>query len=177
MEKWLDIKDFEGIYQVSNMGRVRSLDRKVYNYIKKGIVLKPSDNGRGYKTVGLSNGKTKMKHVYIHRLVAFAFIDKVEGKEFINHKDFDKTNNSVSNLEWVTRKENTMHFIKSDRYNRMSEKRETNNERKFDLRVFKYMDKVNSIYDEGYNVEETAKKTGVGRDFVVRLLRMSGKLP
>lgn len=114
VEVWKDIKGFEGIYQVSNLGNVRSLDRRVVNHkggttrIVRGMAMKPWDNGNGYLIVAL-NDKRKRKNCYVHRLVAEAFIDNPKNKKYINHKDYNTKNNSEINLEWCTQKENIAH--------------------------------------------------------------------
>ena len=101
MEKeiWKDIKRYEGFYQVSSWGRVRSLDRyDSLKHFRKGIILKQQIYN-GYLYVGLNkNGKIKMYRV--HRLVAEAFIPNPLNLPVINHKDEDKTRNNVENLEW-----------------------------------------------------------------------------
>lgn len=116
-EEWRDCKGFEGHYAVSNYGRVKSLDRilphKNYGtwHIREKL-LKPGWTGPGelkYQSVALHIGKGKMENHKVHRLVAEAFIPKVEGKDFINHIDGDKNNNAASNLEWCTCKENSEH--------------------------------------------------------------------
>lgn len=91
-EIWKDIEGYEGLYQVSNMGRVKSL--------KNDIILKPYIL-RGYEKVLLYKNK-KRKHFQIHRLVAMAFIPNPDNKPQVNHKDENKTNNCVDNLEWCT---------------------------------------------------------------------------
>lgn len=171
VEIWKDIEGFEGIYQVSNRGRVRSLDRKVYNYIKKGRVLKAYDNGHHYQYLTLSNGTNKGKY-YIHILVANAFIDNPNGYEQVNHKDFDKTNNSINNLEWVSRAQNVEHYRKSAYGRAVEEGRQTKIRTKFVERVLREKDKIIDIYKTGASIEETAKKTGAGRDFVTDVLRL-----
>ena len=92
-----DIKGYEGIYAVTEDGQVWSYRRKKF--------LKPYDTGRGYKKVDLYL-KGKREKRYIHRLVAEAFIPNPENKPQVNHKDENKDNNSVGNLEWMTSKEN-----------------------------------------------------------------------
>lgn len=101
-EIWRDIKGFEGLYQVSNLGRVKSLN---YKRTGKERVLKGMRLKRGYLGVSLCKDGV-LKTFYIHRLVAEAFIPKVEGKEFIDHINADKTDNRVENLRWTTHKEN-----------------------------------------------------------------------
>ena len=105
-EIWKPIEGYEGLYEVSSYGRVRSLDRyDSRNHFRKGKLLKNKDNGNGYLLCILSkNGIVKNK--YIHRLVAEAFIERPDGLYEVNHKDEDKTNNSVDNLEWCDRKYN-----------------------------------------------------------------------
>ena len=102
MEEWEDIEGYEGIYQVSNLGRVKSLN---YNRTKKEKILKPQLHRKGYLYVVLYK-EGKGRHYKIHRLVAQAFIPNPENKPEVNHKDEDKTNNKVENLEWTTRREN-----------------------------------------------------------------------
>lgn len=108
MEIWRKIEGFES-YEVSNMGRVRSLDRVSCSGHKlTGKVLIPTQNQYGYLIVSLyKNGTRYIKRV--HRLVSVAFIPNPEGKPQVNHIDGDKSNNRVSNLEWATAKENCQH--------------------------------------------------------------------
>lgn len=105
-ERWKDIAGYEGYYQVSNRGRIRSLDRLVHykdgrkaNY--KGRLVAVNSRPNGYLKANLYKNHT-MKNVSVHRLVAEAFIPNPEGHPEINHKDEVKTNNDVSNLEWCT---------------------------------------------------------------------------
>ena len=103
MEEWRDVKGFEGLYQVSNLGRVRSLN---YLHTGKERVLKQCKNNHGYQQVTLyKDGKVKKGKV--HRLVAEAFIPNPDGLPCVNHIDECKTNNIVTNLEWCTVKYNT----------------------------------------------------------------------
>ena len=122
-EIWKDIKGYEGIYQVSNLGRVRSLDRVTERgWKKKGILLKPRLKRDGYVDVHLSF-KGKDQSLKIHRLVAEAFmpipeeLKKWYGTQYlqINHKDENKQNNCVDNLEWCTAQYNSMWGTKRER--------------------------------------------------------------
>lgn len=118
IEHWNKVTDFEEMYEVSNMGNIRSLDRKVrgsFNLyaIKKGQKIKPVLNQSGYATVILCNGPTGSKRKTIHRIVALAFIPNPENKPFINHINGNRTDNRVINLEWCTPAENAMHAWKT----------------------------------------------------------------
>lgn len=105
-EIWKDVIGYEGYYKISDLGRVKSLPRN--GTVNREIIMKPKLSKAGYLTIHLRKSGYS-KHRKIHRLIAMAFIDKVEGKEIINHKDGNKLNNSISNLEWCTYKENAQH--------------------------------------------------------------------
>lgn len=116
-ETWKPVPGYEGLYDVSNFGRVKSLARVIDAKTKNGNVCKrkiggtiliPGKDGHGYFHINLCrNGKRK--YAAIHRIVAEAFLPKVDGKEYINHKNSDFTNNAVCNLEWCTSSENNLH--------------------------------------------------------------------
>jgi hypothetical protein len=119
-EMWKNIKGYEKSYQISNLGRVKSLPRKVkiirygkvhYKTIS-GRTMKPLLNkrGKGYLKINL---KRPNRLLSIHQLVAKAFIPNPENKPFINHIDGDPKNNVISNLEWCTAKENAIHASKN----------------------------------------------------------------
>lgn len=129
LEIWRDIKDYEGLYQVSNLGRVRSLERVVKNKngyrVVRERIIKTSNNNSGYETVSLVR-KGKYKTYLVHRLVAMTFPDLVywtedaKGKPFdelqVNHKnEFEKTNNCVDNLEWCTANYNNNYGTHTER--------------------------------------------------------------
>lgn len=104
-EVWRYIKGYEGLYQVSSIGNVRSLERETRQgkgyYKREGKVLKPSIGKDGYLRVHLSKDGKKST-VDVHRLVAIAFIPNEEGLPCVNHKDENKTNNVIENLEWCS---------------------------------------------------------------------------
>jgi len=112
MENWKDIKGYEGLYQISDKGNIKSIDRSVVrenHFIKlKGQLKQCSINNRGYYSTTLCKN-SHYQHFVIHKLVAIAFIPNPDNKEYINHKDGNKLNNSVDNLEWVTMSENNQH--------------------------------------------------------------------
>ena len=114
IEQWKPIKGYECLYEISNHGRIRSLDRVVYqrhysgctakHYLKSQIIQQRTSE-LGYKRIGL--WKDKKCHFYsVHRLVGLHFIEKPEGKDCINHLDANPSNNHASNLEWCTQSEN-----------------------------------------------------------------------
>jgi len=108
-EKWQNIKDYEGLYQVSTLGRVKSLGRRTrWGFIHRDLILKPNLDNYGYAYVNLYNG-TKRKSIKVHRLVAITFIANPHNKPQVNHKDGIKIKNEVTNLEWATQIENITH--------------------------------------------------------------------
>ena len=114
MEEWKDIKGYIGIYQISNLGNVKSIDRVVLRNNKYPIELKGKILYQGernnYKVVQLSKDN-KRKGLQVHRLVAEAFIPNLDNKSCVNHKDGNKHNNCVDNLEWATYQENHIHAL------------------------------------------------------------------
>lgn len=110
---WCDIKNYEGLYQVSNTGLVKSLRRTIVQSNGKVItqpekILKSAYNKSGYEFVALCKDG-KCTSTRIHRLVALHFIDNPEGLPQVNHIDSNKKNNDVENLEWCTAKQNMDH--------------------------------------------------------------------
>ena len=117
-EEWRDVAGYEGRYQVSSMGRVKSLERKVPKRNGERTVkerfLKPSDDGRGYLRVDLYAGG-KRKRFKVHRLVCQAFHDNPDNKSDVNHINENKTDNRACNLEWCTCKQNINHGTHNER--------------------------------------------------------------
>lgn len=113
MEIYKDIEGYEGLYQVSNLGRVKSLGNGDSNASKERI-LKPYKAKGDYLLVDLHKQGKRKQHL-VHRLVAMAFIDNPNNLEQINHRDEDKTNNSIQNLEWCDRKHNINYGTRNQR--------------------------------------------------------------
>lgn len=110
-EIWKPISEYDFLYEISNMGRVRSLKKWDVNsksFIPCMNILKPTDNGNGYLIIGLRKGG-KRKNYYIHRLVAQEFLSNDRNLKCVNHIDYDKRNNTVENLEWCTQLDNVRH--------------------------------------------------------------------
>lgn len=116
-EIWKPIIHFEGLYSVSNLGRIMSLDRYVglRKLHKKERILRPAVDECGYLRVALSKDN-RLKSFRVHRLVATSFIPNPENKPDVNHIDANKLNNSVTNLEWNTEKENVVHAFRNNLY-------------------------------------------------------------
>lgn len=170
-EIWKDIPEYLGIYQVSNTGRVRSLDRIIHNNGThtdckiKGKVLTPNKDNGGYLYVGLySKNKRKSSSVKIHRLVAFAFCDNYEiGKE-ANHKNGIRHDNRSENLEWVSRSVNIR-----DRYKRgYNPVAEQNNAAKLKN---EYVGIIASLYDSGVKQPIIAKAFGVSQATISNVIK------
>ena len=114
-EEWRDVVGYEGLYQVSNQGRVKSLERKdCLGRTVKGRILKPGMVGSGYLMISLCTGG-KQKMFSVHRLVCQAFHENPDNKSDVNHINEDKTDNRACNLEWSTRKENLNHGSRNER--------------------------------------------------------------
>ena len=160
-EIWKDIAGYEGLYQVSNLGRVKSFHRN------KEKIMNPRTNGDGYKNIQLCNAGVK-KVFSVHRLVAEAFIPNPENKPCVDHIDTNSLNNNVENLRWVTIKENNNNPItiakQKDRL------KSYNNNRKIRVIKFKYkdynnieifdsvLDAAKSVNDSSTNISRVCKK-------------------
>ena len=111
MEQWKAVVGFEELYEVSDQGRVKSLN---YNHTGKERILKPWKSNNGYLLVNLyKDGRKKM--LLLHRLVAGAFIQNPNNLDTVNHKDEVKTNNTVGNLEWMSIKDNNNYGTRNKR--------------------------------------------------------------
>ena len=112
-EIWKDIKGYENIYQISNLGNVKALYRNNKNVYSKEHYIKCEWCYNGYGRVTLTKDK-KVKRFLVHRLVAMAFIPNPYSKPCVNHIDGNKRNNNVNNLEWCSYRENTIHAIENN---------------------------------------------------------------
>lgn len=123
MEIWKDIKGYEGLYQVSNFGNIRSFmmyDGKKYRERNEPYILRKTMTTTGYWKVELFKNKIR-KSKRIHRLIAEAFIPNPYNKKEVNHKDLNKLNNDIENLEWVTHQENMKHAGENFALNNLNE--------------------------------------------------------
>ena len=158
-EIWKDIPNYEGLYQVSNLGNVRSLNHYASNGIKdiiyKGKILNQNKHYKNdYMSVILSNNG-KYKRFLVHRLVASAFIPNNDNLPCINHKDENKTNNKVENLEWCTHKYN-------NNYGK--------NTKKLCKFVIQY-DLDNNFIKEYYSANEASRQTGINTSNICKCCR------
>lgn len=118
IEEWIVIPGYEGYYEVSNLGNVRSLNRVVIRSDgrSKSVVgknMKSFTSNNGYVKIHLLKNSVQKSH-YVHRLVLNSFLNNIKSNELtVNHKDGIKTNNSIFNLEWATQKENNIHAVKT----------------------------------------------------------------
>lgn len=168
-EIWKDIKCYEGMYQVSNLGRIKSLSREVNSrfgtYITDELIRKLNYKKDGYVNIDLSKNNNH-KYYRVHRLVLSTFnpVDNMNNLQ-VNHIDGNKSNNKLTNLEWVTAKENTLHAIKIG--NRGNQKGIKNPNSK--LNPQKVLE-ILSLKDKDLSHSEIASKFNVCRKTVGNIL-------
>lgn len=165
-EIWKDIYGHVGSYQISNLGRVKSLPRSIIrsNGMKqtfKGKLLSLNTNEFGYKTIMLYN-MNKYSCYKIHRLVAGAFLLNPENKSDVNHLDGVKSNNNINNLEWATRSENHYHAFNAGL--RVGQK---GSENVNSVKVQK-LSMDNKFIDEFDSIQDAADSVGVDRSCISR---------
>jgi hypothetical protein len=110
-EIWKEIKDYEGLYEISNFGRVKCLPRDIGHCFTNIKIMRLKKGKNGYIIAPLCFNK-KYKFKYVHRIVATAFISNIDNKPQVNHKDGERNNNNYENLEWATESENMFHSYK-----------------------------------------------------------------
>lgn len=157
-EIWKDVVGYEGFYEVSNYGRIKSLSKKAKNKngyrITKEKIMKNVLKNNGYSAITLYKNK-KSKTYLIHRLVAQAFINNPHDYPCINHKDENKLNNRIDNLEWCTPKYNNNYGLHNEKMKKTKQK--------------KYGKAVKQLTNDGEIIEifccirEANRKTNIGR--------------
>lgn len=148
-------------YLVTSQGEIISVKHG------KTIVMKPDLSINGYLQIGLRKPKHKRKKMFVHRLVAEAFIPLIDGKNFVNHKNGIKTDNRAENLEWVTRSENMIHAYSiglCSQSNRISEKSASKLQRED-------IDKIKSMKNSGLKQREIAPVFGISLSMVGMICR------
>lgn len=148
MEVWKDVVGYEGLYQVSDLGRVKSLPRPPVRY--QGREMTQHCDSKGYKRLWLCKEGVS-KNYKVHRLVAEAFIPNPNNLPQVNHKDEDKSNNFVGNLEWCDNRYNATYNGRMEKITRKISRR---------VRCLE----TNVLYD---SVKEASRKTGVAHSNIV----------
>ena len=177
-EIWKDIKEYEGLYQVSNLGKIRTLDRYVnclygQKRLLKGQIVKLFKNNSGYFIVSLYR-ENKFKNFLVHRLVAQAFIQNSENKSEVNHIDGNKENNCVDNLEWVTKSENELHASKTGLTERHKKIVAENNKKIKSKKVLQYS--LNGEFLKEYcSVSEAARENNFSTGAISNCCRKERK--
>ena len=163
METWKNVVGYEDMYQVSNLGNVKSLKRKKWNgFAFQEIVEKLLSQKlhQGYKYVNLC-GFGKQKLIGVHRLVAIAFLENPDNKKYVNHKDNNPSNNHIDNLEWCSQQENILHAVKQGRFNQgeLSARSKLTKEQVLETEVFipkplYFYQHVSSDHNTRYGIKE-----------------------
>lgn len=161
-EQWKEVKGRRETYLISNFGNVRTKERQGRHYFIPSHDLQKHDNGNGYVQVMLSL-PNKIGTYYVHKLVAELFIDNPYNKKFINHKDGNKQNNRVDNLEWCTRSENEKHAwrIGLKNKNTVGTKGENHGMHKLTQVQVDYIRRVHKPFDKVYGSKGLSKMFNV----------------
>jgi len=172
-EIWKDIEGYEGLYQVSNFGRIKSLSRKFYTtnngyVITKTKILKTGLSHNGYHLISISNKNKKRKTFRVNRLIALCFIPNPNNLPEVNHKDGNKNNNNASNLEWCTRSYNCKHAYKTGLH-KGAWKDKFGKDNKASKRVHKINFKTDKILETYDSITIASEKTGIERTCINRV--------
>ena len=162
IEKWKELQGKREVYLISNLGNVKTKSRQGRYHFIDSHELKKHDNGNGYFRVMLSLPNRSGAY-YIHRLVAELFIDNPQNKKFVNHKDGNKHNNCVYNLEWCTRSENEKHAWKIGLKNKdtIGVKGERHGMHKLTQKQIDYIRAVHKPFDKFYGSKGLAEMFNV----------------
>ena len=160
-EVWHDVVGYEGLYMVSNLGRVKRVGKSCGARV--GRIMKPIESTNKYIQVCLSRN-SRPRIFRVHRLVAEAFLPKVDGKEYVNHIDGNRANNMVSNLEWCTASENAHHKYDVLGYKKQTAKPESR-VRKLDK------DTVLAIFNSNGSYADIARRFNIS-DVMARKIKL-----
>lgn len=173
-EIWSPVVGYESLYEVSSFGNIKSLNRLTNNqykaYFLKGKQLSPATDKGGYKYVCLTDLNKKSKFKYVHRLMAESFLKPIPGKEFVNHIDGDKSNNYISNLEYVSKSENTIHAYSIGKMGvGINVRAGSNNSHS----VFTESDvmKIRNLHSKGENCFRLSKQFNVNNSTISRIIK------
>lgn len=175
-EIWKDIKGYEGYYQVSNTGKIKTLEHNIIRHNGKRLTIKEkilngSKDTKGYLQVELKkDGKRNIK--FIHRLVAETFIENPNNKLQVNHINGDKSNNGIDNLEWVTCSENIHHAWKNGLNKPI--KGEAHGNHKLTDDEVRYIKEHYKPYDRKYGINALARKFQVSTCPIDRIVNGKG---
>lgn len=180
IERWRYVTEFDKMYMVSNLGRVKSLPRVIQmsnrkQYIK-GRFLKQWSNRQGYLSVTLYKNRDR-KNIFTHKLVATYFLKKRHDSVEINHKTGIKTNNSAHSIEWSSRRNNMDHAIKTGLLKNKSAKvwlGKTGKESAF-YKVFNQLDKDGNFIKKFYSAAEAGRRLKIDPGSIVKCAK--GKVP
>ena len=166
VEIWKDIPEYEGLYQVSNLGNIKSLSRRNKKRVNQERLMKLKLNSSGYYQVWLYKNN-KDRGFFVHRLVALVFIPNKNNLPEVNHIDAIKINNVVSNLEWCTHLQNMKH---ANNLGLISTKEMTESKRKYTKND---LDRVIELRNLNKSHREISKQTGIHKSTVKRMIDKS----
>lgn len=171
IEEWRPVVGFEKYYEVSNLGRIKSLCRIIYNrghkIIRKERFLKLHKSDKGYFRIKINVGDY-VKTVLVHRLVAEAFVPNPENKPHVNHMNSTPTDNRVENLEWCTHAENMKHSYVNGRREHLDFRGEKSPVAKLNWRNVR---KIRKMYGKnGYTSRSLGKKFGVDQAMILNIV-------